>query len=116
MKLLSISKNPLGLALAVLHWVIAVVALLYIPKDNFSKAESEFFIAVITLFILFALDLPAIIPLAILFLPFYFFGVIYFVLVAIAALFVITLQCLVVGQKIRGFFDKEEKEILTLKI
>lgn len=116
MTLLSISKNPLGVTLAVLHWIIFVTALFCIPKDNFSKAEPEFMGAVLTLLVLCALDLPAIVPLAILFLPFYFFGEIYFILVAIMALFVITLQWLFVGQKIRGFFDKKEQEILTLKI
>lgn len=112
----NISKNPLGIVLVIIHWVIAVIALLNMQVDKFDQIRPSAIIAFLVLGTLFVLDLPAIIPLLILFLPVKLISDLYVPLVLIGSLFTISYEWLFIGRKVYGFFQKDDHKIISLKI
>lgn len=110
------SANPIGISLAIAHWVIVFIALNFIQVDHFHNVRPSAEIAFITLFALFAIDILAIIPVAILLSPLYILDLGYFIFVALVSLFTITFQWLFVGKAVHNFFWRHESEIIGLKI
>lgn len=116
-RIINLLKNPIGVALAAFHWLIALPALAYIPVDNFGQITESSERAIIIVAILFIWDIPAIAVVALIFSPFYLLSFnVFFVLVFFGSFISITLQWLLVGRVIYNFFWRTEPEIEILGI
>ncbi len=115
----NILLNPIGLPLAVVHWVIVFFAFVYLPKDNFNHVPTIGSLAFLAFFMLIAIDLLAIIPAAILAFPVYLLGKsseTYVISAACISFFTITFQWLFFGQKLYNQFWLKKTEFTNLGI
>ena len=108
--------NPFGIGLVIIHWGIFLVALAFIQVDKFDKVRPSATVAFLILGALFIFDLPAIIPMALLFLPLYLLEQTYFSIVILFSFFTITFQWLLIGRKIYKIFWLKDNKILKLNI
>jgi hypothetical protein len=110
-----IVENPIGICLVSIHWIV-VFAAYFIFSQSFGNGSTNGDTAFFILIALYILDILAIVPVAILFSPFYFIGETYIVLVAFVSFFTVTFQWLFIGKKIYNFFWRTESDIEKLGI
>lgn len=108
--------NPVGIGLVIIHWGVFLVALIFMQVDKFDKIRPSAAIAFFTLGTLFIFDLPAVTPVALLFLPLYLLEQTYFPIVILFSFFTVTFQWLLIGRKIYKIFWLKDNQILKLDI
>lgn len=112
-------NNKIGIAFAVVHWIFLFLAFGYLVSSFADARNPDIDLLAVLAIIIIVSDLPAIIPAAILWSPFYVFvedKTVFWCGILFTSIFTITFQWLFVGQSIYNIFSRTESKLTSISL
>ncbi len=113
-----IFRNPIGLFFVLINWGVILISLSNHPNHFMAAMPIDLGFVILREEFWIAINLPAILPVAILFYPLYFFNLTsaFNILLWTVSVLTITFQWFYVGKKISNFIRRDDSESELVKI